>query len=138
MLFRLFKRRSDVAGLFHGHFIEVKALYALEFGVVSSVSFIGEVDTTKAFALINERLASDIVTIYQHSYFDHNEKKMFFNNTIFVLTNNRMIEVGNNWCQFLHTPRQHGWASALIEELSRLRMVNNEPVIGFARQAVAN
>jgi hypothetical protein len=138
MLFRLFRKFRDVAGLFNSYFIEVKALYALEFDAVSCVSFIGEVDTTKAFALINEKLKNDIVTVYQHSWFDHNEKKMFFNNTIFVLTNKRMVELGNNWCQFLHTPEQHGWANALIEELSQFKIVNNEQVIGFARQAVAN
>lgn len=138
MLSRLFRKIRNVIGLFNGYFIEAKALYALEFDAVSCVSFIGEVDTTKAFALFNEKLKNDIVTVYQHSYFDHNEKKMFFNNTIFVLTNNRMVELGNNWCQFLHTPEQHGWANALIEELSQFRIVNNEPVIGFARQAVAN
>ena len=138
MLSRLFRKIKDVVGLFNGYFIKVKALYALEFDAVSCVSFIGEVDTTKAFVLINEKLKSNIVAVYQHSWFDHNQKKMFFNNTIFVLTNRRMIELGNNWCQLLHTPEQHGWANALIEELSQFRIVNNEPVIGFARQAVAN
>jgi hypothetical protein len=138
MLSRFFRKIKNVIGLFNGYFIEVKALYALEFDAVSCVSFIGEVDTTKVFALINERMKDEIVNVYQHSYFDHNEKKMFFNNTIFILTNNRMIELGNNWCQFLHTPQQHGWANALIEELSQFRNVNSEPVIGFARQAVAN
>ena len=138
MLSRLFRKFGDVVGLFNGYFIEVKALYALEFDAVSCVSFIGEVDTTKAFALINEKLKNEIVSVYQHSYFDHNGKKMFFNNTIFILKNKRMIELGNNWCQFLHTTEQHGWANALIEELSQFRIVNKEPAIGFARQAVAN
>jgi len=97
MLFRLFRKIKDAVGLFNGYFIEVKALYALEFDAVSCVSFIGELDTTKAFALLSENFKNDIVAVYQHSYFDHSEKKMFFNNTIFVLTNKRMIELGNNW-----------------------------------------
>jgi len=137
MLFRLFRKIKNVIGLFNGYFIEVKVLYALEFDAVSCVSFIGEINTTKAFALINEKLKADIVTVYQHSYFDHNKKKMLFNNTIFVLTNKRMIELGNNWCQFLHTPDQHTWANTLIKELSAFR-VNNENAIGFARQTVVN
>jgi hypothetical protein len=138
MLLRLFRKFKDVIGLFNGYFIEVKALYVLEFDTVSCVSFIGEVDVTQAFALVSERLKNEIITVYQHAYFDHKEKKMFFNNTIFVLTNKRMIELGNNWCQLLHTPVQHGWANAVIEELSRFRVVNDEAVIGFTRQAVAN
>ena len=138
MLLRLFRKFKDVIGLFNGYFIEVKALYVLEFDTVSCVSFIGEVDVTQAFALISERLKNEIVTVYQRAYFDHKEKKMFFNNTIFVLTNKRMIELGNNWCQLLHTPGQHGWANAVIKELSQFRVVNDEAVIGFTRQAVAN
>jgi hypothetical protein len=125
-------------GLFNGYFIEVKILYALEFDAVCCVSFIGEIDTTKTFALINEKLKTGIVTVYQHSYFDHSEKKMFFNNTIFVLANKIMIELGNNWCQILHKPEQHEWANALIEEFSQFKIVNNGPAIGFARQTVAN
>jgi hypothetical protein len=138
MFLRLFRKIKDVFGLFNGYFIEAKALYALEFDAVSCVSHIGELDTTKAFALINESLKGDIITVYQHSYFDHNEKKMFFNNTIFVLTNKRMIELGNNWCQILHTPEQHAWANALIEKLSPFRIVQSATAIGFARQAVDN
>ncbi|MFL5742329.1 MAG: hypothetical protein ACJ75B_19045 [Flavisolibacter sp.] len=138
MLFRLFRKIKDATGLFNGYFIEVKALYALEFDAVCCVSFIGEIDTTKAFALINEKLKNDIAAVYQHSYFDQNEERMFCNNTIFVLTNKRIIELGNNWCQFLHTPGQYEWANKLIKQLSAFRMVNKEPAIGFARQSVSN
>ena len=138
MLFSLFRKIRDATGLFNGYFIEVKVLYALEFDALCCVSFIGELDTTKGYALINEKLRNDIVTVYQHSYFDHNETKMFFNNTIFVLTNKRIIELGNNWCQLLHTPEQHEWANKLIKQLSAFRLVNNGPAIGFARQSAAN
>ena len=139
MFWKLFKRNiKEVVGLFNGYFIEVKALYALKFDAVSCVSFIGEIDTSKAFALIDETLKLETVSIYQHSYFDHNEQKMFFNSTIFVLSNKRMIELGNNWCQILHTPYQHNWANELIKQLSQYKEANKEPAIGFARQAVAN
>jgi hypothetical protein len=138
MFWRLFRRKiNDTLGLFNGHFLEAKAFYALEFDAVGSVSFIGDIDTGKAFVLINELLQDEIVATYQHSYFDHNEQRMFFNNTLFVLTNRRMIELGNNWCQLLHTQHQYGWANDLIKRLSAYRIVNNEPVIGFARQAAS-
>lgn len=127
-----------MVGLFNGHFIDVKALYALEFENISNISFIGELDVTKAFALINETMSADIVNIYQHSYFDHTEKNVLFNNTIFVLKDKRMIELGNNYCQVLYTSRQHDWANALIRSLSKFRVANQESAIGFSRQPVAN
>jgi hypothetical protein len=138
MFWKLFKRKmNNTTGLFNGHFVEAKALYALEFDAVSCVSFIGEIDASKAFALIQETMGHEIVSTYQHSYFDHNEKKMFFNNTLFILTDKRMVELGNNWCQVLHLPHQHAWAGELIRQLSRYREINKESAIGFARQAAS-
>lgn len=139
MIRRLFKRKiNETMGLFNGHFVEAKALYALEFDAVSCIHFIGEIDTGKGFDFINSTMQNEIVTIYQHCWFDHNEQKIFFNNTIFVLTSKRMIELGNNWCQVLHTPHQCNWAQQLITQLSQYKLVSNQPAIGFTRQAVAN
>lgn len=139
MLRNLFGRRmTELTALFNGHFIEVKTMYALKFDAVSCVSFIGDIDTSKAFAFINETLRTDIVSTYQHSYFDHSEQRMFFNNTIFILNNKRIIELGNNFCQVLYTPQQYNWANAIIIELSQYKVVNNEPAIGFARQTSVN
>lgn len=67
MFFKMFRKIKDVTGLFNGYFIEVKALYALKFDRVSCLSFIGETDTAKAFALINAKLKNDMVAVYQHS-----------------------------------------------------------------------
>jgi len=139
MFWRIFKRKiNETIGLFNGHFVEAKALYALEFDAVSCIHFISEIDTGKAFDFINDTMRNEIVTIYQHSWYDHNEQKIFFNNTIFILTNKRMIELGNNWCQVLHTPNQYTGAQELITQFSQYKLVNTQPAIGFARQAVAN
>ena len=137
MFSRLFKRKfNDLIGLFNGHFIEAKTLYAVEYDAVCCISFIGEIDTSKAFAFVNEAMKGDVYQTYQHSYFDHSEQRMLFNNTIFMLNNKRMIELGNNWCQVLHTPQQYSWANELIKQISQYKIVNKEPVIGFARQAM--
>lgn len=139
MIRKLFKKRiSNPEALFMGHFIEVKVFYALEFEAICCVSFIGELELSKAFDFISGNMKSEIRQTYQHTYFDYKEGKMFFNNTIFVLSNQRMIELGNNYCQVLHTPQQYRWAGDLVENLSAFRIVNNEPVIGFVRQAAAN
>ena len=144
MLRRLFTRRiHDTVALFSGHFVEVKALYVVTFDRVPCLSFIGELDVTQAFAFINEQYQREIVNVYQHSYFDHAEQKVFFNNTLFVLAENRMIELGTDYAQILHTDRQYGWANGLLQSLSAFRRAP-EPVqevrtvIGFARQETLN
>lgn len=139
MLWKWLSRKVvDTVALFNGHFIEVKAFYALQFDAMPCVTFIGELDVTKAYAFINEQLKESIVHVYQHAYFDHQEQQMFFNNTILVLRGNRMIEVGNNYCQVLHTTSQYAWANQLAKELAAFRIVNKEPAIGFARHSTMN
>lgn len=137
MLTRIFRRKSFL-GLFDGHFIEVKRLYVLEFHMVPSVSFIGEVDASGVFDYIKSTLGDEVLTVYQHSFYNHDENEMQFNNTIYVLKHNRLIELGVNYCQVLHTPAQHAWARELIRQLSRFRMVQMEQAIGFSMQTVAN
>ncbi len=139
MFWKLNKRKiRGVDALFNGHFVEVKALYALEFDAISCVTFIGELDISAAFAFISENFEAEIACTWQHSYYEHNNKRMFFNNTIFVLSNKRIIELAGNYCQVLHTPKQYSWASDLVIKLSRYKIVNNGASIGFMRQSAVN
>jgi hypothetical protein len=138
MLARFFRRIPIPSALYAGHYIEVKAFYSQEFDTVCSVSFIGEVDAEKCFAFITGKYGTGIIRTYQHAYFDHGSQGMLFNNTIFVMVNKRMIELGSNYCQVLHSPNDHGWANDLIRSLAQFRIVNTTPAIGFARQASVN
>ena len=125
-------------GLFNGHFIDVKAFYALEFDCLASISFISELDTSKAYSYLVENLQKEITAIYQHTYFDHTENEMFFNNTIFVLSGKRMIELSAHYCTVLHTCQQHPWGSALIKDLAAFRVAQSEHTIGFTWQTAMN
>ena len=136
-------RTCDLNGLFNGHFVDVKMFYALRCNAVPCISFIGELDVTKAFAFIKERYQQQVEDIYQHAYFDHEENKMLFNNTIFVFKYQRIVELGSNYCQVLHTNKQYGWANELIKDLSQFRLVaapvkEATRIIGFARHANEN
>src|SRR5689334_7291335 len=109
-----FLRRIKVLDLlFNGHFIEVKTFYVLQFDKVPCLCFIGNIDVAKAYTYIVEVLGGEVVSVYQHLYFDHDEQKTFFNNTVFVLTQNRMIELGKGYVQILHTPKDYVWPNNL-------------------------
>ena len=128
--------------LFNGHYIDVKALYVLRTGKIPCISFIGEIDVTKAFAYIKENFGAEIKQTYQHSYFDHDSKKSYFNNTIFIIPNERMIELGNNYCHLLHCVDDYTWARNMLEALADFRnaaeTTATTQVVGFARQAEMN
>jgi hypothetical protein len=143
MFWKWFNRRVQAADpLFMGHYIEVKAFYVHHFDALPCVSFIGELDTSKAFKYIEERYSSHITETYQHAYYEHTDKKMLFNNTIFILNDNRMLELGSNYCQVLHTPQQYNWANVLITNLAAFKQeaapAKDNRVIGFAQQNAMN
>ena len=123
--------------LFSGHYAESKVMYVQLFDEIPNIGFIGELDMTKAFELVNTRCRRDIVHVYQHTYFDYDAGSMVFNNTVFVLRYNRMVELASGYCQVLFSGDQYSWATGLVSELAVCRIVP-EPVketriIGFAR-----
>lgn len=137
------RRQYNIQGLFSDHFVEVKAFYVAHYNKVPCVTFIGELDITPAFAFLRQKLEQETVNIFQHSFYDHTEQKMFFNNSILVLRDNRMIEVAGNYCQVLHTPDQYNWADQLVRELTQFRVQPSSAdvpatIVGFARQTTFN
>ena len=131
------RKMADTIGLFNGHYIDVRVFYVMHFDAMPCINFVGELDNSKAFQFINEAFGAELKSIFQHSYFDHNEGSVFFNNTIFVLTDKRMVELGNNYCQILFSADHYSWAAKLMKEVSAFR-IQNEPSIGFVRQANVN
>ena len=140
MFFKLFRKDLSAVGtLFLGHYVDPKTFYTVHFNKVPCISFIGELDTSKAFDFIQSTYRSQVNGIYQHNYFDHDKREFFFNNTLFVLKNKRMIELGNNYCQVLHTRDQYGWGQTMIKELSVFHVTTDaNKVIGFARNTTMN
>ncbi len=141
-MFTIFRKEiTNPAALFAGHYIEVKVFYAWHFNKLPCVSFVGETDVTRAYTFIRDRYQYQIEAVYQHAWHEHNENKMFFNNSIFVFQDNRMIELANDYCQVLFAPTQYAWASEVVKELVAFRKIpegNAGRVVGFARQPAEN
>lgn len=145
MLFRFLKRINANAGLFSGHFVDVKAFYTFKFNAIPCITFIGDINITEAFAFVKETYKPDIISTYQHSYFNHDDKKVYFNNSIIVLTSERMIEIADNYCQVLHTTNQYTWARQLVNDLAQFKIERNTApvfthtaVVGFAKAEEMN
>ena len=140
MNFNLFKTKvCKMNTLFFGHYVDPKVFYAVHFNEVPCISFVGELDAGKAFDFIQSTYRAQVKAIYQHNYFDHEKRQFFFNNTLFVLKNKRLIELGNNYCQVLYTKDQYDWGQTMIKELSVFHVTGDEnKVIGFARSTTMN
>ena len=143
MFGRIFKKNIRIMnGLFTDHYLDIKAFYVLNYNEVPCVGFIGELDPVKAFNYIDENFRPDIISVYQHSYFDHAEQKMFFNSSIYVLKKKRMIELAQDYCQVLHTRHEYTWADDVVAGLAAFRVIKEEikitRVIGFAAHQEMN
>src|SRR5205809_228000 len=116
---RIFRRRiSSTEAIFRDHYIDVKSFYVAMYGFVPSVSFIGDVDAKAVFTHFRTIMDTSIDEVLQHSYYDHEEGKMFFNNTIIVMKDKMMAEIGCNYCQVLHRSDDYGRVLKLITQLS--------------------
>ena len=140
MFFNLFRKDlSKVNTLFWGHYVDPKVFYTVQFNTVPCISFIGELNTSKTFDFIQSTYRYQVTGIYQHNYFDHDKREFFFNNTLFVLKNKRLIELGNNYCQVLYTKDQFDWGQTMIKELSVFHLTDDaNKIIGFARSNHVN
>jgi len=140
MFLNLFKSKvSKVNALFVGHYIDPRIFYTVQFNKVPCINFIGEIDTNKAFDFIANTGRSQVQGIYQHSYFGHDKKQFFFNNTLFVLKNKKMIGLANNYCQVFHTKDQYDWGQTMIKELSVFHITGDvTKAIGFTRNTTMN
>jgi hypothetical protein len=141
-LFSLRRKAPCADLLFNGHYVDIKVLYVQQNRMVPCICYIGEMDIDKAFIFIKDHFKDQITDVYQHYFYDHEKKNNFFNNSIFVLKNNRMIELQQNFCQVLHSRGDYKWANQLVNDLVQFRIVQVAPVhtkiIGFAKQTEMN
>ena len=144
-MFNFFKRTPIPVAIFNGHFVDVKALYVAKFNEVPCVTYIGELDVTKVFEYMQRTYSNDIQASYQHSYFNHDDQQVYFNNTIVVLSHKRVIEITNDYCQVLHNDNQYAWVRQLVNDLAQFRIENYTPtvyrhihVVGFAKDTAMN
>ncbi|QEC66883.1 hypothetical protein FRZ67_06040 [Panacibacter ginsenosidivorans] len=142
MNFRFCRKINSLSMLFNGHYIDAKALYVLQTGKVPCITFVGELDIEKAFGYIKETFKDDVKQVYHHSYFDHDKNENFFNSIILIMPNQRMIELGNNYCHLLYHVDDHQWMRNICEVFKDFRLPGNAnattKVVGFARQAEMN
>ena len=142
MFRNLFNRKIPVNGLFTGHYVGVGPLYVALFNRIPNMVFIPELNTANVLSHIEDKYKRELLNLFQHNYFQHNDKQVYFNNTIFVLREKRMIELADSCVQILYKPKDFDWVNKVMRELVEFRTdpvpVKENRIIGFARQNDAN
>lgn len=138
------RRTRYVAGLFTNNFIDSSVLFVTRFKTLPSVSAITQIDVTKAYAFITEKLKDQITCLYQANMFDHNEGKTYFNMSIIELKNKRIIELGTGYVEVIYTNAYYDWVQVLLSELAMFRIETKAVeekapiIVGFARAMEMN
>jgi hypothetical protein len=111
---------------FENNYIEVKAFYVQEYNTIPCISFINNLDTTKAFAYINSGLAGKVLATYQRNYYSWQHQQLEFSHTLFKLANNVMIELGDDYAELLFADNNYGYANNVIEVFAAMKAAEKE------------
>jgi ATPase family associated with various cellular activities (AAA) len=118
--------RNKQAPIFESNYIEVKAFYVKEYNATPCISFINNLDVTKAYEYINSGLAGKVLAIYQRNYYSWQYKRQEFSTTVFKLGNKVMIELGDEYAEILFSNNNYEYANRLMQVFSGYKAPEKE------------
>src|SRR5829696_1362791 len=102
--------------LFDVNYIDAKTFYLQEFGRLPCISYVNNLDVSKAFDYINDGHAGVVVSMYQRSYYNWQDKKLEFSKTLFKLDNMMMIELGYDHADLLFDTSNSEYAYKMVKQ----------------------
>ena len=102
------------AKIFENYYLESKAFYMYRFRAIPCMTFIDDIDVSKAFEHIQKKYSHRIVDIYQACIFNRKVEKHQFSKTLFVLDNKIIIELSANYARILYPNNLYHIADKLI------------------------
>ena len=95
----------DANAVFADRFLNSKSLYLYRFNNLPSLHFIANIEGEKAYNAFKEAFADMIVTEYQYRWYKKEKKEYQFDETLFILNNNCIVEL-KDYCEILHDGHQ--------------------------------
>lgn len=107
--------------VFDYRFLDANVLYLYYFNQLPSVNFISHVDGEKLFNVLKEKFSSQIKQIHQRRWYKKALKKYEFDRTVLVFEGNRLVELGNDYCEMLHDGSNPEWVTGITELASQYK-----------------
>jgi hypothetical protein len=95
------QKTLDANSVFAKRFLNSKSLYLYQFNRLPSVHFINDLDGEKAYLAFKAMFAELIASEHQYRWYDKKKKKYRFDETIFIMKNNCLVEL-KHYCEILH------------------------------------
>jgi len=109
------QKTVNANNLFDGTCYESKMLYIYQFNLLPSTQYIGQVNGEKIFAAIMEKQAEQVTSVHTYRSYDRKKKESQFDETILLMKNNCLIELGENYCEILHDGIQENFVKELTQ-----------------------
>lgn len=119
-------RRNRNTYIFENNYIEVKAFYMQEYNRAPCISFINNMDVSKAYEYINNGNAGGVLAVYQRNYYNWQQKQLEFSATVFKLENKVLVELGYDYAEILFGTNNYVYANNLVEQLANYKAPEKE------------
>lgn len=119
-------RKKKTVGLFDDYFIEAKAFYFYQFKQLPSFAFIGNVDSAAIFKLIDAGKYGKVKNVYQRNFYNHQQERIEFSKTLFVLENFMMVKLGDDWVEILHHNEDYDRAKKMMNDFKEMKAPQKE------------
>lgn len=110
----------DANSVFAKRFLNSKSLYLYRFNHLPSLHFISSIEGEKAYRAFKETFAGLIVSEYQYRWFKKESRKYQFDETLFILSNNCIVEI-KDYCEILHDGKQEDFIEQCTALMHRFK-----------------
>lgn len=114
------QKTIDANAVFGKRFLNSMSLYLYQFNNLPSLHFIGNIEGEKAYKAFRETFAHLIVSEYQYRWFKKEKKRFEFDETVFVLKNNCIVEI-DDYCEILHDGKQDDFIERCTALINRFK-----------------
>jgi len=102
------QKTIDANSVFAKRFLNSKSLYLYQFNRLPSVHFMNNLDGEKAYQAFKKEFEGLVASEHQYRWYDKKKKKYRFDETIFIMKNNCLVEL-KDYCEILHDGNQESF-----------------------------
>lgn len=114
------QKTMDANSVFGKRFLNSMSLYLYQFNNLPSRHFMANIEGEKAYKYFKEAFADLIVSEYQYRWFRKEKKRFEFDETVFILKNNCIVEI-DEYCEILHDGKHLDFIEQCTELMNRFK-----------------
>ncbi len=119
-------RKQKPTGLFDEYFIEAKNFYLKEFNTMPCIAYIGNVNTSAIFSVIQSGQFGKVTATYQRNYFNWKQEQIEFSKTLFKLEGKMMVKLGDDWLEILFSNNDYDRANKMLHTFKTMKAPQKE------------